>query len=57
MKEYLIYKEWWIDHVAPVELALSHSSETAEEAFRQHIDSLTLYRLMEELCLWSSDEN
>lgn len=52
MKAYLAYKEWWIDNVAPAEIPSVYFGDTPEQAFRQHVNDLGLYNLMETLCTW-----
>lgn len=57
MKAYLEYKEWWIDNVAAAEVPSLYYGATAEQAFKQHVNDLGLYGLMEKLSEWSEDEN
>lgn len=57
MKEYLAYKQWWIDNVAPAEFPSEYFGDTPEQAFKQHVNDLGLYGLMEALCIWSDDES
>ena len=50
MRAYLAYKEWWIDNVAAAEVPSLYYGNTAEQAFKQHVNDLGLYNLMEKLC-------
>jgi hypothetical protein len=52
MKAYLAYKQWWIDNVAPAEFPSEYFGDTPEQAFKQHVNDLGLYNLMETLCTW-----
>ncbi len=53
MKAYLDYKEWWLDHVFP---AFSESLYlNGEQAFKEHVNDMGLYGLMEKLCEWSDE--
>ncbi len=52
MKAYTAYKTWWIEHQAPNLVPSLYWGQTAEEAFRQHIADMGLYKLMETLVDW-----
>jgi hypothetical protein len=56
MKAYIAYKEWWIQHVAPAEVPSLYYGDDAEQAFKQHVNDLGLYKLMEMLVNWIEDE-
>lgn len=55
MKEYIAYKEWWITHHAPSLIPSLYWGETVEQAFKQHVNDMGLYRLMETLAVWSEE--
>ena len=56
MKEYVAYKDWWMQHVAPSNVPCLYYGDNAEEAFKQHVNDLGLYKLMETLADWTEDE-
>jgi hypothetical protein len=56
MKEYREYKQWWIDNQAPQLVDSLYYGHNSEEAFKQHIKDLGLYKLMETLAVWSNEE-
>ena len=56
MKEYIAYKEWWLQHVAPSEVPSLYYGDDAEQAFEQHINDLGLYKLMEMLVNWIEED-
>jgi hypothetical protein len=49
MKEYIEYKEWWMENEAKYKIPSLYWGATAEEAFEQHVRDLGLYELMEKL--------
>ena len=55
MKAYIAYKTWWIKHkeLSPTELKWG---ATLEGEFKNHINSMTLYELMETLEDWEEDQ-
>ena len=55
MKAYAAYKKWWIECHAPSLIPSLYWGETPEHAFKQHIDDIGLYNLMETLVLWYDD--
>lgn len=55
MKAYLEYKELWIDNVAAAEIPSLYYGTTAEQAFKQHVNDLGLYGLMEKLVEWNEE--
>jgi hypothetical protein len=55
MKEYISYKTWWIDHVAPAHIPSLYWGETAEQAFKYHVQNLGVYGLMEILTSWDAE--
>jgi len=56
MKAYIAYKKWWIEYEAPSKIPSSYWGDTPEQAFRQHITDMGLYRLMEMLAEWPEDQ-
>jgi hypothetical protein len=55
MKAYLEYKEWWISNVYPSLNGSLYYGDDSESAFKQHLNDLGLYGLMEKLCEWSDE--
>ena len=55
MKAYIAYKKWWMEYEAPSRIPSSYWGDTPEQAFRQHVTDMGLYRLMEMLAEWSED--
>jgi hypothetical protein len=51
MKAYIDYKAWWIDTQAP-HRTISSWSFDHEEMFKEHVNKLGLYGLMELLVEW-----
>jgi hypothetical protein len=56
MKEYLAYKAWWMQYVAPSNVPSLYYGNDAEAAFEQHVKDIGLYKLMETLADWSDNE-
>lgn len=52
MKAYIAYKEWWIEFQASDLIPSLYWGDTPEDAFRQHIADMGLYKLMETLVDW-----
>ena len=55
MKAYISYKKWWIKCEAPSKIPSSYWGDTPEQAFRQHVTDMGLYRLMEILAAWPEE--
>lgn len=53
MKEYLAYKQWWIDYQSEHYVGSLYYGDNAEEAFEQHVKDLGLYGLMEAMAMHS----
>ena len=53
MNNYVRYRNWWRQH----QYESFYQSEPFEVAFAEHINSMTLYELMETLELWSEEDN
>lgn len=50
MKEYLLYRKWWFENEAiHLPIPSHYWGETEEEAFKNHINSMTHYELFEHL--------
>ena len=56
MKAYISYKKWWIECEAPSKIPSSYWGDTPEQAFRQHINDMGLYQLMEMLATWPDED-
>jgi hypothetical protein len=54
MKSYTAYKQWWIDTQLKDSIVL-HYCVTVEDAFKQHVNDLGLYGLMETMVRWSDE--
>lgn len=52
MQAYTAYKSWWKTTQAPNLIPSLYWGEHPEEAFTVHINSMSLYELMEKLELW-----
>ena len=52
MKAYIAYKKWWIEHQAKDFIPSLYYGDDPEIAFRQHINDMSLYELMETLVDW-----
>jgi hypothetical protein len=55
MKAYIAYKKWWIEHEAPHRIPSLFWGEDAGTAFRQHVNQMGLYQLMETLVDWEEE--
>jgi hypothetical protein len=55
MKAYIDYKAWWIDTQAP-HRTISSWSVDHEEMFKEHVNGLGLYELMELLVNWYEED-
>ncbi len=53
MKTYISYKTWWIDNVAYTLIPSLYWGTTTEQAFKQHVQNLGVYGLMETLASWN----
>jgi hypothetical protein len=56
MKTYKLYKQWWIDNVAYTLIPSLYWGTTTEQAFKQHVQNLGVYGLMEKLLEWEENE-
>lgn len=56
MKEYVAYKKWWIKHQAPHHIPSLFWGDDAETAFREHVNQMGLYQMLETLIDWSEEE-
>jgi hypothetical protein len=56
MNNYVRYRNWWIKHQAPHEPRPLHYRDTPETQFAEHINSMTLYELMETLEGWGEED-
>ena len=52
MKAYITYKEWWIKTITRDHVHSDYWGSAVEEAFKQHVEDLGLYELMETLVNW-----
>lgn len=57
MKAYREYKEWWITNVGAANAPSLYWGDNGEAAFKQHVNGMSHYELLEKLCEWSEDEN
>jgi hypothetical protein len=55
MTNYVRYKQWWIKHEAQHNIPSLYYGDTPETAFRQHINGMSLYQLMETLEDWEEE--
>jgi hypothetical protein len=55
MNSYARYKQWWIEHEAPHVVPSLYYGDTPEIAFREHIEKMGLYELMETLQDWEEE--
>lgn len=55
IKAYQDYKAWWIEYQAPASGG-KFDDVYNEQAFEEHINSMSLYTLMETLAMWVNDE-
>jgi len=55
MKAYREYKKWWIQFQALSLVPSLYWGETEEDAFKQHIADMGLYKLMETLADWDEE--
>lgn len=56
MKAYTNYKKWWIKHEADFVINQKYYNLlTPEEAFKEHINNMDMFTLMETLELWHED--
>lgn len=55
VKVYLDYKEWWIDNVFPSLDGSLYYGTDPERAFKQNVNDMGLYGLMEKLCEWGEE--
>ena len=53
MNNYVRYRNWWRQH----QYESFYQSEPFEVAFAEHINSMTLYELMETLEGWGEEDN
>jgi hypothetical protein len=56
MKAYIAYKKWWIEHQAKDLIPSLYYGDDPEIAFRQHVNDMGLYQLMETLMDWEEDQ-
>lgn len=56
MTNYALYKKWWIEHEAPHKIPSLYYGDTPETAFKQHIQDMGLYELMETLENWNEEQ-
>jgi hypothetical protein len=56
METYKLYKQWWIDNVAYTLIPSLYWGTTTEQAFKQHVQNLGVYGLMEKLLEWEENE-
>ena len=57
MKAYVAYKKWWMEWHAPDLIPSLYWGDTPEQAFRQHVNDMGLYRLMETLVGYEDDSS
>lgn len=50
MNAYLNYKQWWIDECFPSLENVEEYGNNPEQAFREHVNKMSLYWFMETLC-------
>lgn len=55
MKAYTAYKRWWIEHQAKNFVPSLYYGDDPETAFRQHIQHMGIYELMETLVDWDEE--
>ena len=55
MSNYARYKKWWIEYQAKDFIPSLYYGDDPETAFRQHVDGMSIYELMETLEDWDEE--